>query len=301
MPTTLSAIFTKFFNNHRRRTVKPSSPPIDSAQSSDHRLPHEVVDLIIDFLHNDRHTLATCAIVCRSWLPSSRYHLFSRVDLSLSDIEHFAKLFKRPKSTFPSYIQSLSLAGNASSAQQRAPYVGWTYLEGLDAVDSLYLRHIEREALQPLAHSKLLSSFHHLTRLDIAGIFCHSFDDVLDIICTYPHLRELSVSAIWWQVPGSQTFKQDLALPCLRTLHLPSPPAPLLEWLLARPSTLDVEALHMRRVPAIQSRLIGLFLRRLGSSLKHLEIGCPNPNGNHFTNPPPPSHGMHTRRSLARR
>ncbi|KAJ7156261.1 hypothetical protein C8R46DRAFT_1115533 [Mycena filopes] len=41
--------------------------------------PPELVDRFIDNLHDDRHTLATCALVSKTWTPASRYHLFSRV------------------------------------------------------------------------------------------------------------------------------------------------------------------------------------------------------------------------------
>ena len=43
------------------------------------RLPAEVTDNILDYLHDDRPTLRTCCLVSRSWLPSCRYHLFSEV------------------------------------------------------------------------------------------------------------------------------------------------------------------------------------------------------------------------------
>ncbi|RPD55216.1 hypothetical protein L226DRAFT_470677, partial [Lentinus tigrinus ALCF2SS1-7] len=43
------------------------------------RLPAEVTDTILDYLHDDRATLRTCCLVARTWLPSCRYHLFSEV------------------------------------------------------------------------------------------------------------------------------------------------------------------------------------------------------------------------------
>jgi hypothetical protein len=41
-------------------------------------LPPELIDAIIDLLHDDRSALATCALVRRSWVPASRHRLFSR-------------------------------------------------------------------------------------------------------------------------------------------------------------------------------------------------------------------------------
>ncbi|KAL6305980.1 hypothetical protein BKA93DRAFT_730135, partial [Sparassis latifolia] len=42
-------------------------------------LPNELIDRIIDFLWNDRKALHNCALACRLFLPSSRYHLFSHI------------------------------------------------------------------------------------------------------------------------------------------------------------------------------------------------------------------------------
>lgn len=37
--------------------------------------------MIIDYLFSDKTTLASCSLVCRDWLQSSRYHLFARISL----------------------------------------------------------------------------------------------------------------------------------------------------------------------------------------------------------------------------
>src|SRR5262245_61527426 len=38
---------------------------------------NELQDMIIDFLHDDPRTLRRCALLCKSWLPSLRFHRFS--------------------------------------------------------------------------------------------------------------------------------------------------------------------------------------------------------------------------------
>ncbi|CAL1715680.1 unnamed protein product [Somion occarium] len=42
-------------------------------------LPQELVDIIIDFLHNDKSTLKSCSEVSRTWVDSASLHLFARV------------------------------------------------------------------------------------------------------------------------------------------------------------------------------------------------------------------------------
>ena len=47
----------------------------------DHRLPQELVDHIIDHLHDDPAALSNCARVCQAWLPTSRLHFFAKISL----------------------------------------------------------------------------------------------------------------------------------------------------------------------------------------------------------------------------
>jgi hypothetical protein len=46
------------------------------------RLPPELIDIIISMLRTERAVLAICALVCRSWLPTSRHHLHSHITIS---------------------------------------------------------------------------------------------------------------------------------------------------------------------------------------------------------------------------
>lgn len=49
---------------------------------SDEKLCPELFDYIIDFLHDDEAALRACALVCRSWVPTSRIHLFHQLSLT---------------------------------------------------------------------------------------------------------------------------------------------------------------------------------------------------------------------------
>jgi hypothetical protein len=56
---------------------------------------HELVDLTIDFLHDSPVTLKRCSLVSRSWLPASRYHLFSYLALhDAEDVQRFIGIAK---------------------------------------------------------------------------------------------------------------------------------------------------------------------------------------------------------------
>lgn len=44
-------------------------------------LPQELIDQIIDHLHDDPPALSSCALVCNAWLPPSRHHFFAKITL----------------------------------------------------------------------------------------------------------------------------------------------------------------------------------------------------------------------------
>ena len=72
------------------------------------RLYAELYDYIIDFLHDDHGALRVCSLVCRSWLPASRSHLFYHLALDYGDPRRiFAAICSSPH--IASYINTLSV------------------------------------------------------------------------------------------------------------------------------------------------------------------------------------------------
>jgi D-ribose pyranose/furanose isomerase RbsD len=49
-----------------------------AAQTRRIHVPQEVIDQVIDYLHDNTKALRQCSLVCRSWLPSTSLHLFAQ-------------------------------------------------------------------------------------------------------------------------------------------------------------------------------------------------------------------------------
>jgi hypothetical protein len=65
------------------------------------RLPAELTDRVIDHLHSDKDALAMCSLVCKAWLPASRFHFFpTKLRLTNCNIHSFVELLNSPVSTF---------------------------------------------------------------------------------------------------------------------------------------------------------------------------------------------------------
>ncbi|KAJ7616650.1 hypothetical protein FB45DRAFT_934661 [Roridomyces roridus] len=70
-------------------------------------LPPEVVDLVIDNLHDQPAALRVCSLVCRNWLAASRYHLYSEVYVSGSNLISFIHLTGHQHESLSSRLRSL--------------------------------------------------------------------------------------------------------------------------------------------------------------------------------------------------
>ncbi|KAJ7646408.1 hypothetical protein DFH06DRAFT_1210502 [Mycena polygramma] len=64
---------------HHRTPSEETVPtkPLESRMTVD--LPPEIEELVADHLCDDKATLGSYGLVCKSWLGSSRYHLFGDV------------------------------------------------------------------------------------------------------------------------------------------------------------------------------------------------------------------------------
>nr|GAT46366.1 predicted protein [Mycena chlorophos] len=78
-------------------------------------LPGEILDHIVDFLHDDAFTLRTCSLVCRALVPAARFHTFQHVALRRrwnrimhTQLDAFVLLLESPHCTFPTFVTRLS-------------------------------------------------------------------------------------------------------------------------------------------------------------------------------------------------
>lgn len=84
----------------------------------------ELIDLIIDFLHDNKGALCNCALVCRAWVPRSRYHSFSVISLHPGHrCERFIEMLDSPFSTSQWWqTHTLNIAQNVYSGIYGEPW-----------------------------------------------------------------------------------------------------------------------------------------------------------------------------------
>jgi hypothetical protein len=157
-------------------------------------IPQELVDQIIDHLHDDTEALNVCALTARDWLPSTRYHLFRSIRFnSPKKIKSFQQLSWEAPDVLP-YCQEAILCN----------YPGYTKASLLEAVATacLTLPNLERiEIRRTLAFTPRVLSirspvFNGITTLTLSGAFFLSPNNFWPLICSFPNLNTVQAFGV---------------------------------------------------------------------------------------------------------
>ena len=124
--------------SQKRRQIEITAYPLivtsmlSKTKHAQREFPPELVDRIIDFLHDEPRALTACSLVARSWTPASRYHRFDTIKLiSNKDWTKFDRLIE----ISPSMVQyirhaTISVTGGQPASRISA-YTSFTSLEDI--------------------------------------------------------------------------------------------------------------------------------------------------------------------------
>ena len=75
-------------------------------------LPADLLDQIVDLVHEETDTLNVCSLVSKSWTPHTRKHLFANVKFpTMADLQSWKELFPDPSTSPACYTRSLLIRG----------------------------------------------------------------------------------------------------------------------------------------------------------------------------------------------
>ena len=241
-------------------------------------LPQELTDSIIDHLYDDEHALSACALTCRTWLPTVRFHRFRHVSLSCDATHRFHEALVASPDVGP-LVHSLELHGQLAWPLESPAWHGTSYafLTLLPAVTAVTLVGVYfEESVYDVFVANLMS----LTSLAMYRCRFRSFHYFITLIGSFPSLHTLSLSlaSIWrFHFPLPPDVADDLQshLPKrLRTLHLGEPWMSEDDPRTSAPEQITVREMlmleiHTRRSIEIAQRLVNA----LGpSTLEELEL-----------------------------
>lgn len=152
------------------------------------QFPQELVDMIIDFLHDDGTSLYTCSLVCNGWLESSRVHKFWLVAIGRDGRSLDECPIAAP------YVRRLSFLSHHPFAFS-AGLSKCTNLRKL----ILTFRHMEHCEIPNIPEIRSALPFDRLKSLSLTQCCfqdgCHFFN----LLCSFPLLNSLSITKVGWK------------------------------------------------------------------------------------------------------
>ena len=176
--------------------------------------PPEILDLIVDDLHDEPATLKSCCVVSKSWVPRARKYLFARVEFRPleSHIERWKKTFPDPSNSPAHHTRSLSICGIPVVTAADAGVDGW--IRTFHNVEHLRLDRLGEEE-----HQTSLAPFYGLSPAVRSLSLISTSIEVFDLICSFPLLEDLALigptraGADGWNTPSiSPKFTGSLHL-----------------------------------------------------------------------------------------
>ncbi|KAJ7453793.1 hypothetical protein FB451DRAFT_665243 [Mycena latifolia] len=196
-------------------------------------LPAELWDSIIDHLHDDLAALLVCALVCRMWVPASRFHAFSSLALSQKAPQRAARLdtlLASPHGTIAAAVWSLDFPDALAPIQVRTPMLHVKPLLAL-VPRAATLPHVRALSLSDLPWA-LLTCFRDIERLTLSRLCAGGC--LLAVTAALPHLTHLTLDGVA-TVPyrGLPPIGDGASTPLtqLGTLTVRSSPLAVLGWL----------------------------------------------------------------------
>jgi hypothetical protein len=246
----------------------------------------ELLDKIIDvWVLADTHgnAMKSCALVCRRWLPRSRWHLFSKVSLTATTLASFVDLVE--SSSFPilSCIQHLELEHTSSVPDTKllarlhnCPNLTHIGLYVTTAAAAVWL------ASHDALHSHLRAWGHHsltsISRLDLrfGSINEITLATIIEVLSCVPRIETLGIYGMCRLGKDSGSGVRGGFVPSrlahldLRGLHRSSL---FFSWLLSLPVLPKLTSLaFVGSVSSDDLTTIEEYFRRAGDGLESLDM-----------------------------
>ncbi|KZT71049.1 hypothetical protein DAEQUDRAFT_764274 [Daedalea quercina L-15889] len=234
-------------------------------------LPAELIDHIIDYLHDDFRSLATCALTCRQWLPAAHFHTFGSVVLWPDTCKTFAELLAAsPELALVVHSVEMRSLVHGSRVWQ---LVDLSFLDVLTAVTDLKLNTIR---VADAVHEALIRTLLTVRKLAVDGCWFATLQDFAALASSFRGIESLAISFLLGD-PNAAVVSPPPSLPAsLRTIELGDlewdrmPAVELLDWLGGVPDPQQIIGLscHVAWEVWPAQMILGIF----GSHLQHLEL-----------------------------
>jgi len=159
--------------------------------------PNEIHDYIIDHLWNDPRALATCSLVCRSFVPTARLHLFETITLGADcDCLRFLELAKISGSSSTGalrYVRTLSLT---TSDEQDRDWINPWFSRILRYLQNIEYLKLERICLTSEGLEAMSVLGRSVKALRLAAVSFPQPREFFALLFAYPKLTDLDLDFV---------------------------------------------------------------------------------------------------------
>ncbi|PCH43546.1 hypothetical protein WOLCODRAFT_18414 [Wolfiporia cocos MD-104 SS10] len=278
--------------------TRSSLSAFPSARSAQHpRLPQEMIDSIIDHHHADPAMLRTCALVSRSWVHASQYHLFYSITIDgPATLDRFIAMIS--KSRLRSLIRDLRIKGDPNTRRPQnwiRKLLQKQLSNRLPRLHTLRIETIEWSSILGVDKDgfRVFTQFSTVGTLHLFGVEFPDIDTFRRLVLSFPHLSHLFLDTVSWDsckthgmLPVANMTPRHVAPDRIEDITLANRRLQLASVVLGRScdteslipwlqrTSLDLCSVELPSVQFEEATLAGRFLKGLGSSLQYLRLGC---------------------------
>ncbi|KAJ6551406.1 hypothetical protein B0H19DRAFT_1378147 [Mycena capillaripes] len=245
------------------------------------QLPQELFEEILDHLAGDPVSLKACSLVCRSWVPRSRSHLFETCTLAPDNILLFRELLRSPNNcTFVRHVHSVAafrdhLHRNDDCFNEIAADLR-TLTQVRTLRMTLYIRAAPASADGYFRAPGFVAAFPHVTRL----VLTCDFQDrnappapLVEVLAFFPALQVLHIREMFGSLAETPVGARAAPPKGLHSLELGLRAAgPILAWLHAFNHLPNVDSVTLPLLQLCDAPTVRAALQQLGGALRHLDI-----------------------------
>jgi hypothetical protein len=166
-------------------------------------LPVEILDYVVNYLHDTEDALGDCCLVSKSWIPRARKHLFANIAFpTVESLQSWKKKFPDPSTSPARYAKTLFIDCAAPSAEAGSWIRGFSRIVRLEVgtyldLDEPVISLVPFHGLSPVLKSLRVTA----PALPPSCIF--------DLFLSFPLLEDLAVTTHGMWVRHNDNSKED--------------------------------------------------------------------------------------------
>ncbi|KAI0781967.1 hypothetical protein C8Q75DRAFT_812043 [Abortiporus biennis] len=246
-------------------------------------LAQEILDIIIDNLHDDKATLHACSLVSRAWVPSSQLHMFNSITIYMhrdsvagtteySGFDAFSKALDVETSGIWRFVRRLVLKSSPEIHQDMG-YCSVEFIHSLlDRLPRLHTLHLAQLKITEELPKEMSPRIHGLKELHLNRLIFATTTDLCLLLKVFPQLHSLTARTLIGMVSSPIIVPLKLQL---KTLSLSSPidsVGVLLSQLMGGGCIDQLTSFTCHMAVDLDPSLLSHVLRTIGPTLKYLEL-----------------------------